>query len=301
MGTIGGRNPRAGGVFPMEIVTTAALKNPRRARPLAVVAAAACLFAVLVVAAWPGNARSAANVVVILGKTTHTPKPLCPGRYKNEVDQNGNPFVATISPCYVEGRLTAFQAQADGTNQPYKVPFDGKIVAWSVTLGNPSRRNTQTHPNSKGIYFLNELSGLNTKLGEPSKARLSVLRYIRHTHHPKRFKLARQSGLQILNPYFGQHVQFALTHPLRVYEDQEVAITIPTWAPMFTLTANANDTYRGSRNPTRAQIADDPKVCTRSDFIIDGHPQTKRRSKRAYGCFYDHNRLLYTATLIKKP
>jgi hypothetical protein len=229
-----------------------------------------------------------------LGQTAATPPPMCPAAYRYA----GHPKqVVTVDPCLVEAHMTAFQAKAGGTNQPVSVPFDGSIYSWSVSLGNPSRVDTHAHPKN-GLFTVNEFAALSNKLGEPSKARLSILAEIPGTR-PKRYKLIRQSPTELLEPYFGQTVQFGLEHPLPVVEGQEVAITIPTWAPLFTLTGSYRDTYRASRNPH----VPDPSspVCAKAGTILDGHGQQQVGSTRIYGCYYDHNRLLYTATLVATP
>jgi hypothetical protein len=179
--------------------------------------------------------------------------------------------------------VTGFQAIAGGVPQPYEAPFDGKIVAWSITLARPSRRDT--------AKTTDEVSFFNEFLGKPSKARIAVLRRIPKSK-PPRYMLARQSPVQILNPYFGRTVIFALRHPLTVLRGQVVGLTIPTWAPMFAFNIGEQNTWRGSRKP---------KECSSRDDIQNGHPQQGVGKVKAYGCYYSNARLLYTATVVKKP
>ena len=103
--------------------------------------------------------------------------------------------------------MTGFQTMAGGVDQPYEAPFDGKVVAWSITLARPSRTDTWTTDDEVG--FFNEF------FGTPSEARIGVLRPVEGSKPPK-FVLARQSPIQILNHYFGSKVVFALEHPLTV-------------------------------------------------------------------------------------
>jgi hypothetical protein len=35
--------------------------------------------------------------------------------------------------------------------------------------------------------------------------------------------------------------------------------------------------------------------------VQESHPQQRAKSKRIYGCYYSAARLLYTATVVKKP
>ncbi len=234
----------------------------------------ACALALLVIAVWPGPADSAPLRVVVLGKTDSTPRPSCPGKIVNNVE---------VVPCRVEGHVTGFQAIAGGVPRPYEVPFDGKIVAWSITLARPSRRDTKKMTDEVG--FFNEF------LGKPSRARIGVLRPVKGSK-PPRYTLVRQSPLQMLNRYFGSTPVFALEHPLTVLRGQIVALTIPTWAPMFAFNVGDNNTWRGSRRP---------KQCSSKEDIQGGHPQQGVRKTKTYGCYYSNARLLYTATVVKKP
>lgn len=248
--------------------------DSRTGRTWALLVAFACLLAGLVAVVAPGAADSAPLRVVVLGKTSETPPASCPGKIVNGRE---------IKPCRVEGHVTGFQAIADGVPKPYEAPFDGKIVAWSITLSKPSRKETRTTTDEVGFF--------NDFLGTPAKARIGILRHLPNTK-PPRYKLVRQSPLQILNPYFGTTPIFALEHPLTVLKEQVVALTIPTWAPMFAFNVPANNTWRGSRLPGQ---------CSSREDIQDGHPQQGVGKVKTYGCYYSNARLLYTATLVKKP
>jgi hypothetical protein len=243
-------------------------------RAWALLVGAACLLAALVVVAAPGAANSAPLRVVVLGQTSETPPASCPGKIVNNVE---------ITPCRVEGHVTGFQAIAEGTPKPYEVPFDGKIVAWSITLSKPSMAETKTTTDE--VSFFNEF------LGTPSEARIGILRPVEGTKPPQ-YKLVRQSPLEVLNPYFGSTPVFALDHPLTVLQGQVVALTVPTWAPMFALNLSPENSWRGSRLPEH---------CVAREDIQSGHPQQGVGKTKTYGCYYSEARLLYTATLVKKP
>jgi hypothetical protein len=244
----------------------------RRIWPLAV---AACLLAALVAIAAPRPADSAPLRVVILGQTSETPPASCPGKF----DAAGNPLVE----CRAEGHVTGFQAIAGGVARPYEAPFEGKIVAWSITLAKPSAVETKSTKDEIG-YF-------NTFFGDPSEARIGVLRPVEGSKPPK-YTLVRQSPIEVLDPYFGSTPVFALDHPLTVLKGQIVALTIPTWAPMFAIGLTSEDTWRGSRMPGH---------CVAESDIQGGHPQQGVGKTKTYGCYYSEARLLYTATLVKKP
>jgi hypothetical protein len=236
--------------------------------------AAACLLAALVAVAAPGAADSAPLRVVVLGQTSEMPQPSCPGKVVN-----GAPEVE----CRVEGHITGFQSVADGVARPFEAPFEGKIVAWSISLSKPSTKETKTTTDEVG--FFNEF------FGTPSEARIGILRPVEGTKPPQ-YKLVRQSPVEVLNPYFGSTPVFALDHPLTVLQGQVVALTVPTWAPMFALNLSPENSWRGSRLPEH---------CVAREDIQNGHPQQGVGKTKTYGCYYSEARLLYTATLVKKP
>ncbi len=236
--------------------------------------AAASLFAALVAILAPGSADSAPLRVLVLGQTPETPKPSCPGKYIN-----GEPVVA----CRAEGHVTGFQTMADGIAKPFEAPFEGKVVAWSISLSRPSTVKTATK--------IDEVGAFNKLLGEPAEARISILRPIKESKPPE-FKLVRQSPTQILTPYFGSTPIFTLDHPLVVLKGQVVALTVATWAPMFAVNVSTEDKWRGSRQSGH---------CKEEEDIVDGRPQQLIGSTKSYGCSYSQARLLYTATLVKKP
>jgi hypothetical protein len=235
---------------------------------------AVCLLAGLVSVAAPGAADSAPIRVVVLGQTSETPPASCPGKIVNGAPE---------AECRVEGHVTGFQSIADGVPRPFEAPFEGKIVAWSITLAKPATVETKTTTDEVG--FFNEF------FGTPSQARIGVLRPIEDSKPPK-YTLVRQSPIEILNPYFGSTPVFALDHPLTVLKGQVVALTIPTWAPMFALNLSTDNTWRGSRLPEH---------CIKREDIQGGHPQQGVGKTKTYGCYYSEARLLYTATLVKKP
>jgi hypothetical protein len=245
----------------------------RSRRSWALLAVAACAFAALVAIVAP-RADSAPLRTLVLGQTAETPPASCPGKIVNNVE---------ITPCRVEGHVTGFQAIAGGVPKPYEVPFDGKIVAWSITLAKPSKVESATTTDEVGFF--------NDFLGEPSMARIGILRPVEGSKPPK-YTLVRQSPLKILNPYFGTTPIFALDHPLSVLQGQIVALTIPTWAPMFAFNVASDNTWRGSRLPEK---------CASKEDIQNGNPQQGVGKIKTYGCYYSNARLLYTATLVKKP
>src|SRR6476619_1018129 len=106
---------------------------------LAIAGFLAAVFAVLN----PGAANSAPLTVTVLGQTAETPPASCPGKIVNNVE---------VTPCRVEGHVTGFQAIAGGVPRPYEVTFDGKIVAWSITLSRPSRTASEKMTDELGFF-----------------------------------------------------------------------------------------------------------------------------------------------------
>ena len=245
-----------------------------RRRALLALAVAASLTALVFAVLNPGSADSAPLTVTVLGQTAETPPASCPGKIVNNVE---------VTPCRVEGHVTGFQSIADGIARPYEAPYDGKIVAWSITLAKPSTTETETTTDEVG--FFDEF------LGEPSEARIGILKPIEGTNPPQ-YTLVRQSPLEVLNPYFGTTPIFALKHPLTILQGQVVALTVPTWAPMFAFNVSSENTWRGSRLPEH---------CSSKEDIQDGNPQQGVGKTKTYGCYYSNARLLYTATLVKSP
>jgi hypothetical protein len=249
-----------------ETVSQAARTADGRNRALITAVAAACLLAALVVFVPQGSAQSRA-ILLVLGKTASTPEPDCPE-----------------SPCLVEGHVTGFQSLTSDTARPFQAPYDGKVISWSITL---------SKPRGSDRAFFSEL------FGRPSQARIAVLR--RLSRNPPIFKLVRQSPVQVLNPYFGETVHFALDHPLTVLEDQVVALTIPTWAPAFASGLSTSDTWRASRREGRCTFPSGLTPAELQERVNRSHPQQRPKSRRSYDCYYTTNRLLYTATMVKKP
>src|SRR6476619_6741494 len=130
---------------------------------LAIAGFLAAVFAVIN----PGAANSAPLTVTVLGQTAETPPASCPGKIVNNVE---------ITPCRVEGHVSGFQAIAGGVARPYEAPFEGKVVAWSITLAKPSTVESATTANEVG--FFNEF------LGTPSEARIGILRPVEGSKPP---------------------------------------------------------------------------------------------------------------------
>jgi len=248
-----------------------------------------------------GEADGKSSRRVVLGATKDKVTPNCGTRAGDRI-------------CRAEGKITGFQVfQRGATGKSFVVPYErGKVVAWSISLSNPTRKATKTFGGAQLPYF-------NKLFGSPSKARISILRpVVKGPKFPPRYKLIRASGTQTLNPYFGTEIKFAITNPLNVIKGDVVALTIPTWAPAFWVpnacnvdsfdnyiapnrcaNAKKHNTWRGSRAPDLCAIETDA-FDRPNEALQKSHPQQKVNSVKRYGCYYDAARMLYTATVVSR-
>jgi hypothetical protein len=206
-------------------------------------------------AAAPASAR-----IIELGSVADAVNPSCPG-----------------DPCEAAVRVTGYQGRAaGGPKNPYYIRRDGYIVAFTVTLAAPT---------AEQIDFFND------NFGSPAQLRLSVLR--RGTTRKTRLdhRLVAQSELFNVDRYFGSSPTFVLNPPLRVRKTNWIAITVPSWAPIFANNLSRSDWWRSSR----AKRSCDPPRSLRQFAMQD------LRDVNQFGCTYNGARLLYTATYVPDP
>lgn len=195
-------------------------EKQRRGRWL-VVAAALCALTALF-ASVGTSAAKVEKTTVILGLTSQTPDPSCPGL-----------------PCQAIGSVTGFQVNNGQTRNPFLVPHDGTIKSWTLTLAQPT--------NSQRSFF-------NNFFGTPPEARLSILRRVPGTN-PPRYALRSQGAIKVLSPYLGQTVKFGSN--LKVEKNDIVGISVPTWAPAFSQDLPKSNVWRASRAPGTCTNAND--------------------------------------------
>jgi hypothetical protein len=202
---------------------------------------------------------SASARIVEIGEQAEPASPSCPA-----------------DPCEAAVRVTALQgSMAGGRKNPYYIRRNGYIVAFTVRLA---------EPNAEQITFFND------NFGSPSQVRLSVLRRGDTRRTRLNYRLLAQSDLFELDRYFGSNPTFALQEPLRVRKGNWLAITVPTWAPMFANNLGRDDWWRASRGKASCDSAG-----TRQFALED------LRAVNVFGCTYSGARLLYTATYIPDP
>jgi hypothetical protein len=197
---------------------------------------------------------ASANAKIIeLGKTATEPTPSCPGK-----------------PCLAVSRTTGYQAKVGTERGLFVAPQAGRIVAWTVSLGAPTK---------KQIAFFDDT------LGGAASAGISVFK-----PSEKLFgTITGQSPIQQLAPYFGETVQFPLGRSLTVRKGYTVALTVPTWAPALAVGFGNDTSWRASR--TKEQCTD---TATQTALMELG-------KSAQFRCLYRTARLTYSVTMITKP
>jgi hypothetical protein len=198
--------------------------------------------------------------VVELGATADPATPSCPG------DEN-NPCVAVV-------RVTGYQGRAaGGPKNPYYIRRDGHIVAFTVTLSQPT---------AEQITFFND------NYGAPASVQLSVLRKGKTRKTRLEHRLVQQTEAYGVDRYFGSTPTFVLDEPLRVKEGNWIALTVPTWAPTLATSLTKSDWWRSSR----------PKKSCEPPRSLRQFAMDDLRQVNVFGCTYSGARLMYTATYI---
>jgi hypothetical protein len=214
-----------------------------RMTPFAIVAAGAAL-------AFP--AFASADIIEV-GKLDPPATPSCPSR-----------------PCLAVSRTTGYQAKVGTTRSLMTIPKDGRIVAWTISLGKPGAKQT--------TFF-------NDKLGGESQAQITIL----NPRRKLRSRAVAQGELQKLTPFFGTTTQFALQKSIPVKKGWVVALTVPTWAPALAVGLGADTSWRASRG--KGTCEDTSTQTT----------QTQPNQLAQYYCLYRTARLAYSATLVTDP
>jgi hypothetical protein len=173
--------------------------------------------------------------------------------------------------CQAVGQVTGYQSQVGKAKNPYTVKRKGRITAFTIALGKPTKKQT--------TFFTN-------LYGATPQARISILAV------PKKgrdLRLTAQSEVIDLAPYLGSTPTFALERSLPITQKSVVALTVPTWAPAFSVDLGRDMAWRSSRNPERC------------NDVQQASAQQTINSVRKYGCVYRTARLLYSATFVPDP
>jgi hypothetical protein len=191
--------------------------------------------------------------IIEIGKLDPPAVPSCPGQ-----------------PCLAVSRTTGYQVKVGATRGLMTVPQDGRIVAWTISLGKPGKKQTD--------FF-------DSKLGGESQAQLTIL----NPRRKLRSRAVAQGDLQTLTPFFGTTAQFALTKSIPVKKGWVVALSVPTWAPALAVGLGTDTSWRASRG---RGTCDDTSTQT---------AQTLPNQLAQYFCLYRTARLTYSATLVTDP
>lgn len=173
-------------------------------------------------------------------------------------------------PCLAVSRTTGYQAKIGEKRNTHVIPADGRIVAWSITLGKPGQ---------KQIAFFDK------NLGGTSAAQITIL----NPRRKLRSRAVAQGEPRKLQRYFGSTVQFPLEKSIPVKKGWVVALTVPTWAPALAVGLGGDTSWRASRGKGKC---DDTATQT---------AQTMPTQLAQYYCLYRTARLTYSATLVTTP
>jgi hypothetical protein len=211
-----------------------------------------------VLAALALPAGASAKVVELGAGATPDAKPDCP-----QPDQ-----------CQVAAKVTGYMGRSGALKSPFVIPRAGVIVAFTVDVGNPSET---------------QLNFFKQNFGEIPYVRLSILRKGKKRKRRLDHRVMAQSRRYRVDRYFGSRPTFAFSHPLRVHRGYIVALTVPTWAPVFAPNLPRGNWWRSSRR--KGECGD----------VTKGTPLEERLQLFRFGCTYFGARLLYTATYIPDP
>src|SRR5215211_4102346 len=100
--------------------------------------------------------------------------------------------------CQAIGRVSGYMGRSGKGANPFQVPRDGKIVAFTVSLGKPDANQ---------VKFFTDL------YGGPPQVRLAVLRKGKTRKTRLTHRLVAQTGLFRVDRYFGSSPSFALDKP----------------------------------------------------------------------------------------
>jgi hypothetical protein len=173
------------------------------------------------------------------------------------------------TPCLAVSRTIGYQAKVGDNRGLMKIPRNGRIVSWTIKLGNPG---------AKQIDFFNQ------KLGGESKASIAVLRFGRKL----RARVVTIAPPVKLERYFGRTVEIPLEKTIEVKKGWVLGLSVPTWAPALAVNLPGTTSWRASR---KKGACDDTQTQTAA-------PQN---SVPQFYCLYRTARVTYSARIISTP
>jgi len=199
--------------------------------------------------------------LIDLGALDPVLKPGCPG-----------------TPCYAISRTTGYQTRSGSKKSPMVVSRNGRIVAWTISLGKPTKK---------------QIAFFDSKLGGEATAQLTVLSVTKKSKKTPKAKdgavVSREGELVKLKPYFGRTVQIALQRSIWVKKGQIIALTVPTWAPALATGLDSTTVWNASRGKGQCE---------------DTQGQTSQLAVKQfsdYYCKYTTARITYSALMIPDP
>src|SRR5579875_2487039 len=273
--------------------------------------AAACAAAVGFL---PGIAAATTTEVGVVGKA-----PKAEQRTKSL--EGGTPGgtsarASVAGECLVISRTSGFQTAVDGIRNPDVIPREGRIVAWTITLGDPTTADVRYFNEHEGGPAEAELGILEPVYPKPKKPNKKQKRVKRSTRRGRaaatgtsrgrtkkrkseakrkqqpeatHYRLVAATPLVRLEPYFGMTAQFALETTIPVKKGDLIVLTSPTWAPALAIGESKNTTWRASRSKTKCANTSEPTAHIHVGVV------------REYGCQYVEARLTYSALLVSTP
>jgi len=186
--------------------------------------------------------------------------------------------------CIAVTRTTGYQQATSAAKDVFVIPKDGRIVAWTISLGNPSTKATKDPETGK--KGKSQVQFFTDNYGGEASAGIAVLT----TGIKRRARAIALSPIIKLTPYFGKTVQFALEQSIPVKKGDLIALNVPTWAPALAVGLPNSFVWRASRT----ENCSDPSV---------NQLQTSQTLNQLtqYNCAYKTARLTYSATLISTP
>ena len=172
--------------------------------------------------------------------------------------------------CQAVSRTTGYQAKVGPNRDLYRAPEDGRIVAWTIALGNPG-------PKQRAFFT--------ERLGGESQAAIVVLDPGARLRH----RVVAKAPLVKLNDYFGRAVQFPLARSLPIKRGQSVGLTVPTWVPALQIGLGSDTSWRSAR------AANDCSDTATQTALVGS------RRSASFRCLYRTARLTYRATLVTNP
>lgn len=173
-------------------------------------------------------------------------------------------------PCLAISRTTGYQVKVGSQRDTHVVQQDGRIVAWTIKLAKPGK---------KQIDFFEK------NLGGASTAQLTVLRPGRKLYA----RVLAQGDPVALEPYFGTTPQFALKTSIPVKKGNIIGLSVPTWAPALAINQAGTVSWRASRPKGACNDFSKPTA------------QTGVNNVTRFFCLYRTARITYTATVVPDP